>query len=122
MVTKLLTIKDVAEQLHVSLSTVRRLGLPTVHIGGSLRFQQDDIDSYIQSNKKGGNSYGVRGHTQRQRKRKVEVPHPSGFIPRSAIWVQEPKTDQKIDGTKQYRGKGGRFTGSAMGMPRPDED
>ncbi len=32
------------------------------------------------------------------------------------------EAEEKIDGTKQYRGKDGRFIRSAMGMPRPDED
>lgn len=48
---ELLTIKDVAELLKVSQSTVRRLQqgrhLPFIKVGGSIRFTKSDIVEYL---------------------------------------------------------------------------
>jgi excisionase family DNA binding protein len=48
---ELLTIKDVAELLKVSQSSVRRLQqgrhLPFIKVGGSIRFAKDDILEYL---------------------------------------------------------------------------
>ena len=48
---ELLTIKDVAELLKVSIPTVRRLQqgrhLPFIKVGGSIRFSKSDIINYL---------------------------------------------------------------------------
>jgi len=49
---ELLTIKEVAEFMKVSLSSIRRLQqqrqLPFIKVGGSVRFTKSDIVEYIQ--------------------------------------------------------------------------
>ncbi|MBA2117329.1 helix-turn-helix domain-containing protein [Bremerella alba] len=51
----MLTLKDVAERLHVSRDTVRRIvlngELPAYRIGGQYRITQKDIDSYLGHNR-----------------------------------------------------------------------
>lgn len=53
--SKLLTIKEVAEKLSCSVRHVRRLrdlGLPFVQIGfdrGALRFKEEDVENWIDS-------------------------------------------------------------------------
>lgn len=48
---ELLTIKDVAELLKVSQSSVRRIQqgrrLPFIKVGGSIRFAKNDIVEYL---------------------------------------------------------------------------
>lgn len=48
---KLLTITQAAERLQVSVTTVRRLQqrrqIPFIKVGGSVRFDASDIDSYL---------------------------------------------------------------------------
>jgi excisionase family DNA binding protein len=48
---ELLTIEEVAEYFRVSVSAIRRLQqarvLPFVKIGGSLRFQRTDLESFL---------------------------------------------------------------------------
>src|SRR5262245_57769367 len=46
---KLLTAKDVAEQLRIKPRTVRSLGLPVVAVGRLLRYRQEDLDRYVAS-------------------------------------------------------------------------
>ncbi len=50
---ELLTIREVAELLKVSLSSVRRLQqgrhLPFIKVGGSVRFAKSDIVEYLQN-------------------------------------------------------------------------
>jgi excisionase family DNA binding protein len=52
---ELLTIKDAAEILTISVSSVRRLRaarqLPFVRIGGAVRFSKSDIVSYVERNR-----------------------------------------------------------------------
>jgi len=49
---ELLTIKDVAELLKVSQSSVRRLQqgrhLPFIKVGGSIRFAKSDVAEYLE--------------------------------------------------------------------------
>ncbi len=50
-IEKLLTIKDVATLLTVSVTTVRRLQqgrqLPFIKVGGGIRFAKNDIVEYL---------------------------------------------------------------------------
>lgn len=54
----LMTIREVAEWLHVSTKTVYRLinsqKLAPVKIGRATRIEENDVEEYIQSLKKGG--------------------------------------------------------------------
>ncbi len=51
----MLTIKQVAEMINVSVRTVYRLlennELPSYKLGGSLRMKQSDVEVYIERNK-----------------------------------------------------------------------
>ncbi len=51
--SSLLNIREVAELLNVSVTSVRRLQrarkLPFVKVGGSVRFDQSDIASYMKA-------------------------------------------------------------------------
>lgn len=53
--TALLRARDVAERLSISASAVYRLAetgeLPCVRIGGAVRFEQADVDRYIERNR-----------------------------------------------------------------------
>jgi excisionase family DNA binding protein len=53
---QLVAIKSAAEYLSVSRATVERLvyrgELPIVKIGGSTRYDVDDLDGYIESNRR----------------------------------------------------------------------
>ena len=55
----MLTVNEVAEILNVSDRTVRRLCenevLPHIYVGSQLRFEKQDIQNYINQNKKGVN-------------------------------------------------------------------
>jgi excisionase family DNA binding protein len=53
---QLLTIRQVAEYLNVSLKTVRRLlgrGLPSVRVGRLVRFRQQDVARWIEARREG---------------------------------------------------------------------
>jgi len=122
--TQLLTLDDVAKQLTVCAKTARKL-IPIVRIGRRLRFKQVDVDRYVQEH-----TFNPRSTAPAPTRRRshIEPPLSTGIIslkellaPRKAAERQR-EAAEKIDGTKQYRGKGGRFIGSATGRPRPDED
>ena len=53
-INDVLTTKDVAEQLHVHIDTVRdmaRLGkIPSIRIGKRYRFRRQDIDEFLKGN------------------------------------------------------------------------
>ena len=53
---KLLTIKEVAELLNISVVTVRRImkrhEIVYYKLGGSIRFKQQDVESYLSQQKK----------------------------------------------------------------------
>jgi len=44
---KLLTAKQVADQLQVKERTVGRLSIPVVRVGGLKRYRQEDVDAYV---------------------------------------------------------------------------
>lgn len=52
MAGKLLTVKEVAARLTISESSVYRLlkagDLPSIKIGGALRFDEQDVEAYIE--------------------------------------------------------------------------
>ncbi|MCX6154105.1 MAG: helix-turn-helix domain-containing protein [Candidatus Kapabacteria bacterium] len=52
----LITPAELASQLSISMATVYRLietrKIPFYKIGGSLRFKQDDVEKYIELNRK----------------------------------------------------------------------
>ena len=54
--TGLLTVRDVAERLAISLATVQRLArageLTKVTIGGSVRFEPGDVDGLVERGKR----------------------------------------------------------------------
>jgi len=122
--TQLLTLDDVAKQLTVCSKTARKL-IPSVRIGRCLRFKQEDVDRYVQEH-----TFNPRptAPAPRRRRSHIEPPLSTGIISLKELLAlrkaaeRKHEPTEKIDGTKQYRGKGGRFIGSAMGMPRPDED
>jgi len=53
---KYMRIDEVAEELNVSISTIRRVikdmdkPLPSVKIGGVIRIRRDDLEEYIKEN------------------------------------------------------------------------
>ena len=48
---KLLTVQQVAEYLNVSPRTIRRLRLPCVRIGRSVRFERRDVLAWLSARK-----------------------------------------------------------------------
>lgn len=52
---KMLTVKQVAGMLNISVSSIYRLldrkELPSYKIGGALRIKQSDVDTYLERNK-----------------------------------------------------------------------
>lgn len=51
----LLTIKELADELKVSKSTINRLlakGMPKIYVGGQLRFKFDEIETWLENNSK----------------------------------------------------------------------
>ena len=50
----LLTLPETAEMLKVSPRTVRRLPIPRAYVGGQLRYDLSDLETYVISQKQGG--------------------------------------------------------------------
>ena len=57
---KLLTAKEVGEQLQVRARTVAGLGIPVVEVGRLLRYKQEDVDAYIARRTRYGGQNGSR--------------------------------------------------------------
>ena len=59
--SKFLTIKEVAEKFNVSKGTISRLmdrrKIPFFKIGGSIRFSKEDVNQFLEDNKKDWNKY-----------------------------------------------------------------
>ena len=57
--SELMTVEELAEKLKVSDRTIRRLcasgDIPFLYIGSQIRFEQSDINNYLNSIKKGVN-------------------------------------------------------------------
>lgn len=111
----LLTPQQVAEQFNIPKGQVRRLGLVAVRIGkgrGALRYRQEDIDRYVRERiedpraqsavpvRRGqsrSNATGYRGMPTREELHQIRL---RGQQSRK-------EAEEKMDGTKQFRGKGG---------------
>jgi hypothetical protein len=68
---KLLTDKQVAEQLQIKPRTVAKLGIPFVRVGagkGVKRYRQEDVDGYINLRVQYGGSDG-KEETEKKRRR-----------------------------------------------------